>query len=240
MRRADRLFEIIQHLRGAKLLTASQLAQRLEVSVRTVYRDIADLQAAGVPIDGEAGVGYVLRPGYDLPPLMFSHDEVVALVAGARMVQAHGGLAMARAAAAALAKIATVLPDRERLSLETVGIRAPARRMSEAEKHNIDRCEAACTGQKVLRFAYTDAEGRASTRTVNPLNLWFWSGQWMLVGWCHLREDFRMFRTDRMTGLDMPGSRFEAQPGRTIGDFFEKMVAKGEVPADFDFEAHGM
>ena len=103
MRRADRLFQIVQHLRGGRLVTAQMLGQRLEVSERTIYRDIADLQSTGVPIDGEAGVGYIMREGYDLPPLMFTRDEIVALVAGARMVQAFGGAAMARAAAEALA-----------------------------------------------------------------------------------------------------------------------------------------
>jgi predicted DNA-binding transcriptional regulator YafY len=98
MRRADRLFQIVQHLRGGRLVTAAKLANHLEVSERTIYRDIADLQSTGVPIDGEAGVGYIMREGFDLPPLMFTRDEIVALVAGARMTRAWGGAAMARAA----------------------------------------------------------------------------------------------------------------------------------------------
>jgi predicted DNA-binding transcriptional regulator YafY len=110
MRRADRLFQIVQYLRGGRLLTARSLAERLEVSDRTIYRDIADLQSTGVPIDGAAGVGYVMRSGYDLPPLMFTRDEVVALVAGIRMVRSWGGLSMARAATEALMKIELVLP----------------------------------------------------------------------------------------------------------------------------------
>ena len=105
MRRADRLFQIVQYLRGGRLVTAARLAERLEVSERTIYRDIADLQSTGVPIDGEAGIGYIMRSGFDLPPLMFTRDEIVALVTGARMVRAWGGTAMIAAAEEALVKI---------------------------------------------------------------------------------------------------------------------------------------
>ena len=126
MRRADRLFQIVQHLRGGRLVTAAMLAERLEVSERTIYRDIADLQSTGVPIDGEAGVGYILREGFDLPPLMFTRDEIVALVAGARMTRAWGGAAMARAAQEALIKIETVLPIDKRNNLNSVEIHAPS------------------------------------------------------------------------------------------------------------------
>ena len=112
MRRADRLFEIIQSLRGGRLVTAKGLSDALEVSVRTIYRDIADLQASGVPIDGEAGVGYILRDGHDLPPLMFAAAEIEALVLGARIVAEWSDRELARAADDALAKIAAVLPER--------------------------------------------------------------------------------------------------------------------------------
>ena len=122
MRRADRLFQIVQHLRGGRLVTAQKLGTWLEVSERTIYRDIADLQSTGVPIDGEAGVGYMMREGFDLPPLMFTRDEIVALVAGARMVRAFGGAAMARAADEALVKIGAVLPDAEKDRIASVVI----------------------------------------------------------------------------------------------------------------------
>jgi predicted DNA-binding transcriptional regulator YafY len=114
MRRADRLFQIVQHLRGGRLVTARHLSEALEVSERTIYRDIADLQASGVPVEGEAGVGYVMLAGFELPPLMFSRDEIVALVAGARLIRAWGGATMARGAEEALIKIAAVLPEAER------------------------------------------------------------------------------------------------------------------------------
>ena len=124
MRRADRLFQIVQYLRGGRLLTARKLAERLEVSERTIYRDIADLIGSGVPIDGEAGIGYLMRAGFDLPPLMFSRDEIVALVAGARMIRAWGGAGMALAAEEALVKIGAVLPAPERARAGAVQIHA--------------------------------------------------------------------------------------------------------------------
>ncbi len=111
MRRADRLFQIVQSLRGGRLVTARQLSERLEVSERTIYRDVADLVGSGVPVEGEAGVGYILRDGFDLPPLMFTRDEIVALVAGARLIRAWGGQDMARAAEEALVKITAFLPE---------------------------------------------------------------------------------------------------------------------------------
>ncbi len=128
MRRADRLFQIVQALRGGRLVTARRLAERLEVSERTIYRDIADLVGSGVPVEGAAGVGYLLREGYDLPPLMFTRDEIVALVAGARLIRAWGGHDMARAAEEALIKIGAVLPEPERSRRRT---RTRRKRVSE-------------------------------------------------------------------------------------------------------------
>ena len=143
MRRADRLFQIVQHLRGGRLVTAQKLGAWLEVSERTIYRDIADLQSTGVPIDGEAGVGYMMREGFDLPPLMFTRDEIVALVAGARMVRAFGGAAMARAADEALVKIGAVLPEQEKDRIARTEIHAPMWVVSDADREAIDLIERA-------------------------------------------------------------------------------------------------
>ena len=144
MRRADRLFQIVQYLRGGRLTTARSLAQRLEVSERTIYRDIADLIGSGVPIEGEAGVGYIMRAGYDVPPLMFTQAEVTALVAGARMARAWGGLEMARAAEEALVKINAVLPDAARDRSEQVQIHAfTMTDMPQEVRERLDRIEAA-------------------------------------------------------------------------------------------------
>ena len=230
MRRADRLFRIVQHLRDGRLTTARRLAETLEVSERTVYRDIADLQASGVPVEGEAGVGYVLRAGFDLPPLMFTRDEVVALVAGARLIRAWGGTGMARSAAEALSKIDAVLPDAERARAAAVGVHAfRMSDLTDETRARLDRIERACQDRTRLRFAYADEAGAATVRTVRPLGLWFWGKVWTLVGWCELRDDFRMFRVDRMDAMQ-PGAPFRDEPGRTIADFYAR-----EVPPD----AHG-
>lgn len=222
MRRADRLFRIVQHLRGGRLLTAHKLAERLEVSERTIYRDIADLQASGVPIDGEAGVGYVMRAGFDLPPLMFTRDEIVSLVAGARLVQAWGGAAMAHAAEEALIKIAAVLPEVEKTRVAAVEIHAMAWEMTPELRDRVDAIERAVERRKRLTLAYVDAVGEPTERTVRPLGLLFWGKVWTLAAWCELRVGFRMFRLDRVQAMS-EGEGFKPEPGRTLTDFYRAM-----------------
>ncbi|MAW84964.1 MAG: DNA-binding transcriptional regulator [Phyllobacteriaceae bacterium] len=231
MRRADRLFAIVQHLRGGRLVTARMLAERLEVSERTIYRDIADLQASGVPVDGEAGVGYILRAGFDLPPLMFTREEIVALVAGARMVRAWGGVAMARAAEEALVKIAAVLPENGTARVNAPRIYAPPMTLGEAERALIDCIEQACDACAILKLAYRDEAGNESERTVRPLGLWFWGKVWTLVAWCDLRGDFRMFRIDRMLALTPTGECFRPERGRQLADFYRQMESCGDIPS---------
>ncbi len=226
MRRADRLFQIVQYLRGGRLVTAAMLAEWLEVSERTIYRDIADLQSTGVPIDGEAGVGYVMRGGYDLPPLMFTHDEIVALVAGARIVRSWGGVTMARAAEEALVKIEAVLPDTERSRAANTQIYAPKMGLTEQTRHLIDTCEAAVDARAILSFDYQDEAGAATNRAVHPLGLWFWGKVWTLVAWCELREDFRMFRIDRMAGVSPTGETYKAAQERSLVECLRQMEAK--------------
>ena len=223
IRRADRLFQIVQYLRGGRLLTAARLAGTLEVSERTIYRDIADLQASGVPIDGEGGVGYVLRAGYDLPPLMFTRDEIVALVAGARLIRAWGGVAMARAAEEALVKIEAVLPDAERRRANEIQIHAFAVEMTDDVRLRIDEIERAVAERRRLKLAYVDAEERPTERVVRPLGLWFWGKVWTLVAWCELRNDFRMFRLDRIARMENSGEPFRPEPGKTLTDFYRTM-----------------
>ena len=226
MRRADRLFQILQFLRGGRLVTAAMLAERLEVSERTIYRDIADLQASGTPIDGEAGVGYILRSGFDLPPLMFSRDEIVALVAGARMVKAWGGVGMARAAVEALIKIEAVLPENERGRIEDTKIFAPPMEMTDELRTVIDQIEEAIETLDVMSFSYKDEKGASSTRDVQPLGLWFWGKVWTLIAWCELREDFRMFRIDRMIDLKRAGRRFKPTPERSLAECLRQYEAR--------------
>ena len=218
MRRADRLFQIVQYLRGGRLVTAATLAERLEVSDRTIYRDIADLQSTGVPIDGASGVGYILRSGYDLPPLMFSHEEIIALVAGIRMVRSWGGLRMARAAAEALVKIELVLPPSVHSRIGGATIFAPPIELTDEVRRLIDLIQQAIAANEVLDFRHTDQDGTVTERRVRPLGLWFWGKVWTLLAWCETREDFRMFRLDRTHMLAVTGERFTPAPERSLAE----------------------
>ncbi|MBB3226587.1 putative DNA-binding transcriptional regulator YafY [Luteibacter sp. Sphag1AF] len=226
MRRADRLFLIINALRGRRTaLPARQLAATLEVSLRTVYRDVADLQLSGVPIEGEAGVGYVLRKGSDIPPLMFSADELEALVAGTRFVRAFAGERLAREAQSALIKIEAVLPPDLREKSRQSRIYAPIWRDAEQSKVAVllDQLHAAIATRHVLCLDYRDGEGRTSVREVEPLCLSFWGGAWTLGSWCRMRQQFRNFRPDRIAACRLPGETFEPVAGRDVAAYLAIM-----------------
>ena len=229
MRRADRLFQIVQQLRAGRLVTARMLAERLEVSERTIYRDIADLQGSGVPIDGEAGIGYLMRQGYDLPPLMFTREEMTALVIGARIMRAWGGERIALAAEDALSKIEAVLPPGERERAGEVPIYAFDNRMNEAERRHLDTINATIAAFEVIELDYRDADNARTLRQVEPLSLFYWGKVWTLVAWCRLREDFRMFRLDRIAALRETGETFARIPGRTLQDFLSDLVNREGV-----------
>jgi len=232
MRRADRLFQIVQYLRGGRLVRARQLSEWLEVSERTIYRDVADLQASGVPIEGAAGVGYIMRDGYDLPPLMFTRDEIVALLAGARLIRAWGGAAMARAAEEAMIKIDAVIPDKMRVRQNEIEIHAFAPEMTPEVRELIDCLEMAADVRKRLSVSYRDGKGEGSARIIRPLGLWFWGKVWTLVAWCELRQDFRMFRLDRMFDVEETGDTFRPEPGKTLKDFYRAMEREGHGRLD--------
>ena len=226
MRRADRLFQIVQLLRRRRTVaTAAQIAAKLEVSERTVYRDIRDLILAGTPIDGEAGVGYRLRPGYDLPPLMFDREEIQALVLGARIVRQFGDPALARASESILHKVAAVLPkDLEPLLAET-RLFVPTTIGSARSADGLAVAREALVAQRRMRIRYTSERDKATERTVRPLGLFFWGRTWTLAAWCEMRVGFRNFRLDRVktaTLLD----RFEDEPGRTLRDLLSQYGAE--------------
>ncbi|SOH92995.1 HTH domain-containing protein [Monaibacterium marinum] len=220
MRRADRLFQIVQYLRGGRLITAKTLAERLEVSERTIYRDIADLIGSGVPVEGEAGVGYLMREGYDLPPLMFTRDELHALVAGIRMARAFGGASLALAAEDALSKIESAVPDAPNIDANAVPIYAiGGGETTSLARPLLDQIQSACNSHTRLHFAYRDKDGQASTRIIRPLGLWFWGQVWTLVAWCELRHDYRMFRVDRIADLTL-GAPFTETEETSLRTFF--------------------
>jgi predicted DNA-binding transcriptional regulator YafY len=222
LRRADRLFEIIQHLRRRPTARARDLAQALEVSERTIYRDVRDLVASGVPIDGEAGVGYVLRAGYDLPPLMFKEAEIEALVLGARIVESWADNELAEAASDAIAKIEAVIPERLRGYMANTALVAPALHYMEPIGFDVAALRRAVRNRSKVHFAYADVLGRTSERTVRPLSLAYFGPVWVLAAWCELREDFRTFRLDRMQEFRVTDARFRPEPGRTLNDFLKR------------------
>ena len=223
MRRADRLFLVIHALRGRRsALPAHRLADTLGVSLRTVYRDVADLQVSGVPIEGEAGVGYVLRKGADIPPLMFNADELEALVVGTRFVRAFGGARLGASAKAALLKIEAVLPPELHARSERSRIFAPEVARLESSGL-IDRLHAAIEARNVLRLAYRDQDGQTSTRDIEPLCLAFWGGSWTIGAWCRLRADFRSFRPDRIDEIAETGEVFADDAARGLEAYLRRV-----------------
>lgn len=223
MRRADRLFEIIHHLRARRLTTAAQLAQWLEVSERTIYRDIADLTASGVPIEGEAGVGYRLAPGFDLPPLMFNYDEIDALVMGARFVESWGGPSLSVAARAALVKIAAALPEQKRAAVYESRLFAPGFFVDPLWGERLEPLRAAIAARRYLEIEYRDADGQQSHRRTRPYALFFSGGAWTLGAWCELRSDFRNFRLDRLLTFAVCEEIFPDEPGRGFEDYMRQV-----------------
>ena len=226
MRRADRLFQIVQLIRGRRLTTAAHLAQRLEVSERTIYRDVADLQHQGVPIEGEAGVGYRLGSGFDLPPLMFTHDEARALVASVRMAQAWQDPALAQAAEVALGKIMSVLPPAARAAAQAMAVYAPPIGLEPAVQATLQTLREAVQARRKLQLDYSDVSGQPSRRVVRPLGCFYWGKVWTLAAWCESREAFRNFRLDRIAGVKILDSIFRDEAGKTLADFLRLMGAK--------------
>ncbi|MEN2975739.1 YafY family protein [Tistrella bauzanensis] len=221
MRRADRLFAILQALRGGRLRTADQLAGMLEVSTRTIYRDLADLQGQGVPIDGERGVGYLLRDGFFLPPLALSALELEALTWGVALVRAHADESLAAAARELEVKLKAAVSTAGSLPPATVA--AYGFRVSAADRDRLRMAREAIAGRRVLALTYADAADRPSVRQIRPLELQHWGAVWTLTGWCELRGDFRVFRIDRIRSMTDTGTRFRDEPGKRLADYLRSL-----------------
>ena len=219
MRRADRLFRLVEILRSQRLATGASLAAKLDVSLRTLYRDIRDLSLSGVPIEGEAGVGYRLRYRLDVPPLLFDPAELEALLVGSRMVQAWGDRDLALAATAALAKIHNVLPELLRREAQQAQLFIPPQPHDRPQ--HLTELRRAVRQRRIVRMTYKREDGELSERTLWPLGLFFWGRNWTLIGWCLLREDFRHFRVDRIEQLRLSEETFPEQKGRRLADFFD-------------------
>jgi len=228
MRRADRLFATVQLVRGRRLSTAAWLAQRLQVSLRTVYRDVADLQHQGVPIEGEAGVGYRMRAGYDLPPLMFSTDEARALVAAVRLAQPRLDKGLALQAETALGKILGVLPPATRAAAEALALFAPdPGPADDPTRALLQTLRLAAEARHKLGVHYLDLQGQTSARVLRPLACLYWGQVWTLAAWCETRQDFRSFRVDRIQQLQVLDERFRDEPGRTLADLQRRQACEG-------------
>jgi len=212
-------------VRRRKVTTARRIADELEVSERTVYRDIRDLILSGVPIHGQAGVGYALPKGFDLPPMMFTAEEVEALALGARIVASWTDSSFAKAATSALAKVEAVLPDRLKPRLERTSLFAPKRQLPPVVLANLAAARGAIGATRKLHFTYAKPSGVRTKRTVHPIGLFFWGSVWTLVAWCELRQDFRSFRLDRIESTVVLEDKFEPATGQTLEDFFLYVAA---------------
>ena len=226
MRRADRLFQLVQLIRGRRLSTAAYLAERLAVTPRTIYRDVADLQHQGVPIDGEAGVGYRLGAGFDLPPLMFTQDEAKALVAAVRVAQIGLDAVLAQGAESALSKILSVLPAAARAAAESQAVYAPINALTGLDPATRTRLQAlreATQAQRKLLITYQDLQNKTSQRTLRPLGCFYWGKVWTLAAWCETKRNFRNFRMDRIQSFDVLDAGFKQEAGKTLADFLRKV-----------------
>lgn len=226
-RRADRLFQIVQILRGRRLTTAAQLAERLEVSERTIYRDVRDLSLSGVPVEGEAGCGYRLLAGYDLPPLMLTAAEVEAAVAALRMVQTWSGEALAKSAESVHEKLMAILTPEKRRVAEQSRIISPDFNKFPQVKIWFDLLHTAIGELKVVHLSYENEKGELSERDIHPLGLSFWGEIWIVVAWCEARDDYRSFRLDRCRDMRLTERRYQARHDRSLQDFISLQKRKG-------------
>ncbi|WP_308561222.1 YafY family protein [uncultured Klebsiella sp.] len=222
-RRADRLFQIVQILRGRRLTTAALLAERLEVSERTIYRDIRDLSVSGIPVEGEAGSGYRLMAGFDLPPLMLTHRESEALMVAIRLLKTWGGDSLSRDLESAQEKVLAILPEESRRWAEQTRIFAPDFGTQLHSRSAFDLIHRAVSAQQVLALHYRDEAGHLSWRDVQPLGMFFWGEHWLLVAWCERRADYRCFRVDRCLQITPLDRRFRECAERSLSDFLRKV-----------------
>ena len=220
MRRSDRLFDIIQRLRTAsRPVTAAALAAELEITPRTVYRDIATLQARRVPIEGAPGIGYVLRKGFDLPPLMFTIDEVEAIAVGARLVHRLRDPKLQEAAEAVLAKVSVVLPERLRSHVVAPPVYISPGMAAEAQGVDLAEIRAAIRDSRKLYIAYADESGRRTNRTIWPIAMAYYVDVTLVGAWCELRGDYRNFRVERIAASRVLDERFDQDNGRLFAEW---------------------
>jgi predicted DNA-binding transcriptional regulator YafY len=232
MRRAERLFRLVNELRARGVSRAEDLAAYFEISVRTVYRDVAHLQASGLPIEGEAGVGYLLRPGFDLPAMTFTFEQLDALALGLSFVEAAGDTSLSEAAKEVRAKLQASLPEPDKRKLENAPLFATRRSGRASPVTKVVR--RAIREANVLRIRYRDRDDTLSDRRVRPLAIWAFTDGWLFAAWCELRSDFRAFRIDRIASVEETGDRFTSGPNQNLqaylaAKFLAAQAASGSV-----------
>lgn len=239
MSRTERLFDLIEALRRHRRpVPAAALAEELGVSPRTIYRDVQTLNRLGAPVDGEAGVGYLLRPGSFLPPMNFAHDEIEALVLGARWVQRQDDAALAQAAGNALAKIAAAAPRDLRDAIAELGLWVSPSRAEPTDPNAPRKVREAMRSERKLRIRYTDGAGGDSERIVWPLALAFYDRARVVCAWCELREDFRHFRLDRIAELTVLEQPLPQRRSALLKAMVAKLYAPWATPAQREGEVH--
>ncbi|MBE3669670.1 YafY family protein [Vibrio cidicii] len=225
MSKSERLFELLTLLRSKRYaVTAKQLAETMAVSERTIYRDIQSLLNSGVPICGEAGVGYLLQNGSHLPPLMFSEKEMVALELGMRMVRAWSDAELAQASHSASAKILSVLPDKLKRQVEEFPILVPDYHIQSDSAKRALLLRHATDSQFVVDVGYQDEKGSVTQRRLHPLGQIFWGKHWTLVAWCELRNDYRHFRLDRIESLSVSDETFTTNESKSLSYYLAHCV----------------
>jgi predicted DNA-binding transcriptional regulator YafY len=221
MQKAERLFQLVVRLRRSRTVTARELAQEMGVSERTIYRDVQSLVLSGVPVEGEAGVGYVLRRDFDLPPLMFTEEEAQALSLGAQMVQAWGDPALQQAARSVLDKVRAVASRTLLNALDSPTLLVPDFHVDPAVRTTLGTVRSGIGEQRKIHMRYVRADGLEADRTVRPLGLFYWGTTWSLAAWCELRQDFRNFRIDRIVQLSVLNESFATEPGKTLDEYIQ-------------------
>ncbi len=223
MSKSERLFELLTLLRSKRYATtAKELAEVMEVSERTIYRDIQSLINSGVPIHGEAGIGYLLQAGSHLPPLMFTEKEMIALELGMRMVRAWSDAELATASHSASAKILSVLPDKLKKQIEDFSILVPDYHIQSETAQRGQLLRHATDTQCKVTIGYCDEGGNLTERKLQPLGQIFWGKTWTLVAWCELRDDYRHFRLDRIQRLAVHDERFETSAKKSLADYMSQ------------------
>lgn len=227
MNKAERLFQLTNLLRGRRMaITAKTLAEKLEVSERTIYRDIQALELSGIPVEGEAGIGYRIRHNFELPPLMFDRTEIIALLLGSRMVQAWSDKELAGAAGRAIDKINAILPDDLKALVEQQTLLVPDYFVQSNDADLSQQVRQAIEEKRQVKLCYNRADGQYSERTLDPLGMVYWGGKWTLIAWCHLRGGYREFRIDRMQQITLLEQYFDTGPERNLQHYIALMAAQ--------------